>query len=532
MASLPMPMTSQPVSGRGIGVRWLLGACAVVLMHLALALTLPQQGWVTCAGIIGVLTLGVMYSLDTARHVSGQLRLKWCLLGVALLLWIGGFFATVYGEYFLRFDPPGAWLNQLLFAYRGLPLLLALCWPDDKDGPQEFAWFDVLQLSLIGVLFTLLFFPQISIAQSAGLWPVASSTAQAELYAANLVIVVVGTARLYATRVQLAVDFYRPVCALMGAHLVLSWWLNKFAIEQWHVTVGSVWFVLADVPVVLFFGAVCVSAKRFTALSQMRRQNAVMLAIRIASPAIYTTSVVCLGLAMILSGRNLWLGVTSIMMGLSVYFLRSMMMQVQSALSHEQLHKANAALEVMSQRDALTGLYNRRWFPDALASEWRRAQRNRYALTLLLIDIDHFKMLNDAFGHAAGDECLIAVAEMLERHLHREGDAVARFGGEEFVVILPQTDLEGAEVVADKLRIAIAEMEMEHPEAGVVTVSIGGASQMVSTESDGPDTLLLLADAALYEAKRKGRNRVQVVRWGGGREAVEPDVEPMRESAC
>lgn len=182
-----------------------------------------------------------------------------------------------------------------------------------------------------------------------------------------------------------------------------------------------------------------------------------------------------------------------------------------------RLDEANRELTRLTAVDGLTGIANRRCFDDTIQREWQRARRNRLPLTILMVDVDCFKQYNDGYGHQAGDECLINVAHTLAGQLKRPADLVARFGGEEFVVILPETNAVGAHRVADGLRRSIEALALPHAfsEAGeLVTVSIG-----VATAYPGPDDgdmevgwLLDCADQALYSAKKSGRNAVAVGR--------------------
>ena len=129
-------------------------------------------------------------------------------------------------------------------------------------------------------------------------------------------------------------------------------------------------------------------------------------------------------------------------------------------------------------------------------------------MTLILIDIDHFKAFNDSYGHIAGDHCLKEVALGLERSIHREIDIIARYGGEEFAVILPATDMEGAKLVAERIRNNICDLEIEHSASRTlerVTVSLGVCS-LIPAKEKSPTTLVAAADSALYCAKAEGRN--------------------------
>jgi diguanylate cyclase (GGDEF)-like protein len=173
-----------------------------------------------------------------------------------------------------------------------------------------------------------------------------------------------------------------------------------------------------------------------------------------------------------------------------------------------RLERANRLLEELSFLDPLTRIPNRRQLDETLEREWGRARREGGPLAVIMVDIDRFKALNDSAGHAAGDDCLRKVAEILATELRRPGDAVARFGGEEFAVVLPGCDGDGALETAESLRAALERRRLPHPggEAGIVTASFGVAVEVPAAESS-PAALLARADAALYDSKRLGRNR-------------------------
>ena len=175
----------------------------------------------------------------------------------------------------------------------------------------------------------------------------------------------------------------------------------------------------------------------------------------------------------------------------------------------ERLREANGLLESQAMTDGLTELANRRAFDLELAAEVRRAARARQPLSLLLLDIDRFKLLNDRIGHQAGDGCLAAVAGVLKDTVRETTDTVARYGGEEFAVILPFTDAGNARTVAEKLRAAVEALRWEHVRGRSVplTVSIGGGTVLPARDFD-PTDLIAMADSALYAAKEAGRNRV------------------------
>jgi len=174
-----------------------------------------------------------------------------------------------------------------------------------------------------------------------------------------------------------------------------------------------------------------------------------------------------------------------------------------------ELEEANHRLELLSTTDALTGVANRRKFNEALDAEWLRARRARQPIGMVLIDIDHFKLYNDHYGHQGGDTCLQLVAASMKTGLRAGSDLIARYGGEEFVLLLPNTDLAGTLVVAERVRAAVEGRREPHLKSshGIVTVSLGATSFVPGTDTRATQ-FVEVADQALYEAKRSGRNRV------------------------
>ena len=185
------------------------------------------------------------------------------------------------------------------------------------------------------------------------------------------------------------------------------------------------------------------------------------------------------------------------------------LLEGQIAERTAELAESNAKLAALSMTDGLTGVTNRRGFDAGLADEWARAHRNGTPVALAMLDVDHFKLYNDAYGHQDGDQCLRAVAGVIADHARRPGDLAARYGGEEFALLTPGTDGAAAVLIAQSVCERIAALKLAHTGSsyGWVTVSIGVAS-LVPDAGNSPDMLIRLADAALYRAKRDGRNRV------------------------
>jgi diguanylate cyclase (GGDEF)-like protein len=176
-----------------------------------------------------------------------------------------------------------------------------------------------------------------------------------------------------------------------------------------------------------------------------------------------------------------------------------------------ELEAANQRLQQLSYLDGLTQIPNRRRFDEYLAQEWLRLQREQLPLGLILCDIDFFKQYNDTYGHLGGDDCLQRVAQHLQLAIARPADVVTRYGGEEFAVILPNTSLQGAVVVAEKMQAQVRQAQIPHQASRVsphVTLSLGLVSVIPNPDSTLTD-LIQQADAALYQAKQQGRDRLQ-----------------------
>ncbi|TAN44108.1 MAG: PleD family two-component system response regulator [Nitrospirae bacterium] len=175
-----------------------------------------------------------------------------------------------------------------------------------------------------------------------------------------------------------------------------------------------------------------------------------------------------------------------------------------------ELKRQRDLLARLSSLDGLTGIANRRSFDEYLDREWRRATRTGSPMGLIMLDIDYFKKYNDTYGHAIGDECLKAVAKAFQSALERPADFAARYGGEEFACILPDTDIQGATVIAGYIAEAVRKLAIPHsasPVAPYVTVSIG-VSVIQPSPALHPSSLIEASDRKLYEAKHKGRNRI------------------------
>jgi diguanylate cyclase (GGDEF)-like protein/PAS domain S-box-containing protein len=183
----------------------------------------------------------------------------------------------------------------------------------------------------------------------------------------------------------------------------------------------------------------------------------------------------------------------------------------------QRLEEVSEKLAQLACEDHLTGLANRRTFDDILGKEIERARRSHLPLALIIADVDHFKRFNDTYGHPAGDDALRAVARAIDGILRRPGDLAARFGGEEFAIILPNTNAEGARILAERALVAVRSLVFQHPDTGPhgITISLGAAMLLTGpnpaeTKETLASSFVAAADKALYRAKAAGRNRIML----------------------
>ncbi len=225
-----------------------------------------------------------------------------------------------------------------------------------------------------------------------------------------------------------------------------------------------------------------------------------------------------------ISAQRSWQPLATLLVGLTFTALLSVYLRLISTRTTQverlverrtyELLEANTELVRLSHIDGLTGVSNRRAFDEEFAKEWERSFRDTTPLSLLMIDVDGFKLFNDYYGHQAGDDCLKSIAGLLKTVAKRPADAVARYGGEEFVITLPSTDPDGAVIVAERFRARIEALAIPHeksPLSDVVTVSIG-VGTVTPVIGVTPHFLIERADQALYQAKNSGRNTVVTAR--------------------
>jgi len=482
-----------------------LASCAV-LLHLWLSLRFPEGAGITPVVWSLFYAAAILAALRHIPRSAPELRWKWCLVAASFALMISSWLCILYAEYASPQSVPALWLNDLFRSWKSLALLLAVCTPEETERPLN-RLLDIGQTLLIAVVFFVLFSPTFLLHAHL---PIVKPDAHLvneyndtqSILLALLTLLAVFTAKTAESRL-----FHTVLAIYLWIGVPASIYTNEFVNNLWNLPPASAPHVVGDLAPLAFLFALHLLRGRLAP----RDPSTQLVFVRLGASAFLPFFALLAGM-LAATDRHPIFGFTCALIALALYGVRSTYGQFQLLASQTGLQAANRRLELLSTIDPLTGLYNRRWFAERFALEWRRAQRGNAPISLLLIDIDHFKLYNDALGHAAGDRCLQDVATLLPQQINRCSDGNVRYGGEEFIAMLPNTGVEGSRQVANNLLSALEQRPIPHPASpfGRVTISIGAATSLRPSPNSSPDQLLLLADQALYRAKEEGRNCLQL----------------------
>jgi len=441
-----------------------------------------------------------------ARGCARRTRLLWTLICTALVIWGIGIVFAGWEDLSLYNPMGGADFSDFLFFVYGMPVLLAISSPTEGEQNSAFVWLDAIQVVMTALLIYVAAFSVLPFTPRNG--NTLSVSRLLVIYnIEGFALAGVATLRLLAyTNDGEERRFYQILCSYLWLYAACAALYN-------HITIATDEHTgLYDLLTVLPFAALAVLAvtlfsEREETVQSVRRKP-LTLFIDNASPIFFTITLLVLAAALV--RQHYYIGMSGIAVALAVYAIRATLLQSRYMHAQQDLQAARDKMEAMSLTDSLTGIANRRSFDRTLEVEWRRSVRRKSPLSLLMIDVDFFKNLNDKYGHPYGDACLIEIAQALQTALPRSADLLARYGGEEFGIILSATDARGAETVAFRVRefVRALHLKNETPIGLFVTISIGVATYEFPHEGTSAD-LIQSADEALYRAKRHGRDRIE-----------------------
>ncbi len=450
-----------------------------------------------------------------ASDDSGENRSLWYLLALAFSLSTVGQLLSTYDIVNTGTHVQATALDAdfLFFGY-GIPVLLAICSGTATGHLRVLRWLDGMQAILAATLVYLQIFAALPYLGSRS--PISARELMYLYNAENVILVGAVALRLFSTPTTSKSRFLRPLALYLVVYALTAAILGYLELNRQMP--DGVQDAAWGVPYVILLGVLGSRSRLGEVIDELTTPRSFFeLLVDNFSPALFTIVVVFLGVRVSQSHR--WFGSTCITIVVVLYGVRAAFLQSKYVESQYEVTKATAALLEandrlleLSMRDGLTGVHNRRAFDSALQQEWSRSSRARQALSVLMIDVDCFKALNDLYGHLEGDRCLREVAREIETRLKRPGDLIARYGGEEFAVILPGARQEGALAMAEQLRVCVSELGLRNENSavrGVVTVSVGVCTGFPHTSSSAEECLKR-ADLALYRAKCNGRDQSEL----------------------
>ena len=486
-------------------------ACAVAFLclHAAGTLLFPfaptgiSYAFLTIAPVCALVACAVY-----AAGSSGQLRTNWLLVVDGLALWAMAMGISAWGDMVTHANRNVAFLSDFVYFFYGVPILFAISQPAEGHHSWPFAWIDGSQAVIAGILAYIQIFSVIPFAKHVS-EPISVSLLLRTYNIENLVLACAATLRLQscAQRTEKR-RFYELLAILLWLYAICAGVYNLLDVHA--VNEFGARDLLVDLP--FLFLAVAVLALPGSSRGAIPESGKSSLAIFIENGSTVFVTFALLALGASVMRNHFKIGISSIAVALVLYGLRATLLQSRYMESQQALQEARDRLEELSLQDALTGIANRRRFDCALEIEWSRATRMCEPLSLLMLDVDFFKRLNDGYGHKSGDDCLMQIARALQSCLPRASDLLARYGGEEFAVILPATGRAGAESVAAKMKQAVLDLNIQYDaaESLYTTISVGIATYEFP-QAGSFSHLIEAADQALYKAKQNGRNRIEFV---------------------
>jgi diguanylate cyclase (GGDEF)-like protein len=485
---------------------------AILCAHSLLAAFFPESQADLLYGFITASTLFALAAcLWRAWHCPPGMKAHWLLLGAGLFCWAVAIVMMETAEFLYHPSVTTATIEDFFFFFYGIPLLLAIAMPEKGQKSAAFFLLDLVQAIAVGYLAYVALFSVLPFT-SIPLRPISQFSLVIVFDFENLILAILATAQLaVGTRGSHERQFFKILSGYLWLYAICITLYNHFIgvsdVIVNHPTLTNALATLANVPFLALALSTLLLARPDPSSFEQTEKTHISLLINNARP-------IFLGLALValsayVAPQHLEVALGFIFGAFVIYGIRSALLQSRLQQTRTALEKANDRLEELAMQDGLTGIANRRCFDNRLQTEWARAHRSEQPLALLLIDVDHFKGLNDSQGHVAGDECLQSLAAIVHGVLRRPGDLLARYGGDEFVALLPETDAAGAMCVASMMMEALAEQGWNLSATGTPrTISIG-CSCWDAQHRATAEELLEAADKALYLAKQRGRNRAE-----------------------
>ncbi|MFZ0392706.1 MAG: GGDEF domain-containing protein [Terracidiphilus sp.] len=513
----------------------LAGAMGLVFAaHLVLILVAGQSEIAASRYLTAALVaLAAACALWRALLLPWRERSPWMLAALGAALW-----AVAHAlEAFLAHSSAASVLTMdeadFIYIVSILLLLIALSTPREVQSVRALVVLNSAQIALALVLAWVLLY-------GTSLSPQRAVSTMGRIYgSACLLLAVMGLLRLFSWATQEEKQCFRTINFFLWTYLPVELGMD-YLTQHRGLRAGTLLDLAWSIPFALAgWNALTRPLGKGDEPSPPQRSRASLL-VDCLCPVLLTAAIFALAAAVV--PRHMALGLASMFFLLAVQGIQAAVVQMNYLAGRNLLldreHKlrtANAALEQLTLLDPLTGVANRRGFDSAFDAAWRRALRRHYPVTLLLIDVDSFKAVNDLHGHAYGDECLVAIARAMDLLARRPDDHVARLGGEEFALLLPETGADGAVLIARRLHESVRKLALANqgsPFDRLLTVSIGIAICMPASGTQ-PAAVFEAADQALYSAKDQGRNRTYSVllraEGSDAPKAAEPGPAPQQD---
>jgi len=482
-------------------IHLLLPAAFLVAQAALFALLPAISGPAAYLFMVAAPVLAGVAALRRGLIERGDARVGWLAIALALGIWSAGAFGNYWEEVIAGKLYEMHRSSMLAFNLAVVPITFLLASGWGAAGRRVARVIDALLAAALGYAYFLLIW---SLLTARGAPDEAGVRAMLWLMdAQNLVLAAGALIRWRAAADTTERELFRALACYMVGYFVIAFVNNHYVAADPNFGAQE-----SSIVTVVFALVAGLALRPAGPAAAPRRASRIARAVHGASPLFLAGTLLIVSLFLI--RVDYAFGAAGILIAVLGYGLRNTATQVRHIAREDRLQRDRSALRAIAWTDALTGVANRRFFDRAMATAARRSLGASQSLAVLMIDIDHFKLLNDRYGHPAGDACLREVARALREALVRPGDVLARYGGEEFIALLHDADAGGAAVVAERLRAAVQALALENAGSplGVVSVSIGTASGVLLGDA-AATRLVDAADKALYEAKCGGRNQVR-----------------------